>query len=256
MSKWINGKNELIEKGEWKMKERLKGILIGSALTTMLMGSVAYAANGTQIEVYFKNLKYMIDGTQKVPTEGQGFIYEGTTYVPLRFIGEALGKEVNWDGSTETIWVGKKDGEFKYLTSIEYARIDGDTSWVYFDKIGDQKFKIASNPYQKGLGAKTGTYKSEKKTSISYNLNGKYTKLSGFLGIDDSTKNSAATGNVRFIGDGKELKGFNNLKGGNNPIAAEIDVTNVLKLEIVFENEGTWPGNEYLNFILADAKLQ
>ncbi|OXM88274.1 peptidylprolyl isomerase [Paenibacillus rigui] len=93
------------------MNDKVKGLVLGLSLGVMLTGSVAFANGaGTQIEVYFKNLKYMFDGTEKSPTaeQGQGFVYNGTTYVPLRFVSEALGKEVQWDGDTDTIWVGKK----------------------------------------------------------------------------------------------------------------------------------------------------
>ncbi|MCZ8513010.1 peptidylprolyl isomerase [Paenibacillus filicis] len=91
------------------MNDKFKGLVLGLSLGVMLTGSVAYAS-GTQIEVYFKSLKYMFDGVEKKPTadQGQGFIYNGTTYVPLRFVSEALGKEVGYDGDTGTIWVGRK----------------------------------------------------------------------------------------------------------------------------------------------------
>jgi foldase protein PrsA len=91
------------------MKDKLKGLVVGLCLGTMLTGSIVYAS-GTQIEVYFNNLKYMFDGAEKKPADdqGKGFIYEGTTYVPLRFVSEALGKQVEWDGDTDTIWVGGK----------------------------------------------------------------------------------------------------------------------------------------------------
>ncbi|MFE5317244.1 peptidylprolyl isomerase [Paenibacillus sp. NPDC056579] len=91
------------------MNDKVKGLLLGLSLGTLLTGTVAYAS-GTQIEVYFQNIKYMFDGFEKKPAEdqGQGFIYNGTTYVPLRFVSEALGKEVQWDGDTQTAWIGRK----------------------------------------------------------------------------------------------------------------------------------------------------
>jgi foldase protein PrsA len=93
------------------MNDKLKGLLAGLTIGVMLTGSVAYAS-GTQIEVVFKNLKYMFDGKEVIAPEGQaGFIYEGSTYVPLRFVSEALGKEVSMDEDTGTIWVGKKPSE-------------------------------------------------------------------------------------------------------------------------------------------------
>jgi foldase protein PrsA len=87
------------------MKDKMKGLIIGLTIGTMLSGTAAWAA-GTQIEVAFRNLKYMFDGVEKVPSDGKSFIYEGTTYVPIRFVSEALGKPVEWDEANETIWIG------------------------------------------------------------------------------------------------------------------------------------------------------
>jgi foldase protein PrsA len=89
------------------MKDKFKGLVVGLCLGSLIASSVAYAS-GSQIEVYFKQLKYMFDGVEKKPTQGQGFIYDGTTYVPLRFVGEALGKEVHWDDANQTVWIGEQ----------------------------------------------------------------------------------------------------------------------------------------------------
>lgn len=42
------------------------------------------------------------------PIEGSRFIYDGVTYVPLRFLSEALGNKVEWDDATSTIWMGDR----------------------------------------------------------------------------------------------------------------------------------------------------
>ena len=87
------------------MKDKVKGLIVGLTIGSVLSGTAAFAA-GNQIEVAFRQLTYMFDGVEKAPTEGKGFIYEGTTYVPLRFMSESLGKKVAWDEATSTIWVG------------------------------------------------------------------------------------------------------------------------------------------------------
>ncbi|HHW07817.1 MAG TPA: hypothetical protein GXX34_09895 [Clostridia bacterium] len=48
------------------------------------------------------------NGMKNVPL---GFIYEGTTYVPLRFVAENLGLEVGYDGKKNTIWVGSQPSD-------------------------------------------------------------------------------------------------------------------------------------------------
>ncbi|MFC5450868.1 peptidylprolyl isomerase [Paenibacillus aestuarii] len=109
------------------MKEKLKmlsiGIIIGATLTTSIAASAASASS--QIEVYFKQLKFMFDGKEKAigTDQGKPFIYEGTTYVPLRFMSEALGKTVQYDANHDTIWVGDR------YTSAPVMSIDTNHSY-------------------------------------------------------------------------------------------------------------------------------
>jgi foldase protein PrsA len=96
--------------GSLIMKDKVKGLIVGLTIGSVLSGTVAFAA-GTQIEVAFRNLTYMFDGVEKTPTAGKGFIYEGDTYVPLRFMSDSLGKKVTWDDATSTIWVGNNPNQ-------------------------------------------------------------------------------------------------------------------------------------------------
>ncbi|MHA0856349.1 stalk domain-containing protein [Paenibacillus sp. CMAA1364] len=74
-------------------------------LFTMIFSGVAYASTkATSIQVYFYNLKYLFDGTEKkAPENNKGFIYKGTTYVPLRFVADNLNQDVKWNAETHTI---------------------------------------------------------------------------------------------------------------------------------------------------------
>ena len=110
--------------------KRFRDILIGFLIGVILLSGFAYAA-GTSIEVSFKPLKYYFDGVEKEPPADQkGFIYKGRTYVPLRFIGEALGEQVGWDGKTSSIYVGKQmKGSFDYIEDMETFTDGSSTSW-------------------------------------------------------------------------------------------------------------------------------
>ncbi|WP_409345260.1 peptidylprolyl isomerase [Paenibacillus sp. MBLB4367] len=91
------------------MKQKIKYLAIGVIVGALLSTSIAvYGAAGNQIEVYFKELRFMFDGTEKKITEGTSFIYEGTTYVPIRFMSESIGKFVQYDDKHQTIWVGNR----------------------------------------------------------------------------------------------------------------------------------------------------
>jgi cyclophilin family peptidyl-prolyl cis-trans isomerase len=98
--------DKLFERGDYTvMKLNVKSLVIGMLIGMLFSGTVVYAG-GSQIEVYFKNLRMMFDGVEKSPTDQPVFIYEGSTYVPLRFMSEAMGKLVQYDAEKETVWVG------------------------------------------------------------------------------------------------------------------------------------------------------
>src|SRR5579875_2055360 len=52
-------------------------------------------------------LRFVFDGRPVAPRVANGnpagFICAGTSYVPLRFVADALGKQVAWDGATYTV---------------------------------------------------------------------------------------------------------------------------------------------------------
>jgi hypothetical protein len=85
--------------------------------------------------VFFNNINIMVDGVEKQPAGVKPFIYEGSTYVPLRFVSDALGKEIGWNEKTQTVWIGKQ--EENLLTQAKEAK-----SWL--DKGIEQASKLQS----------------------------------------------------------------------------------------------------------------
>jgi hypothetical protein len=244
-----------------KALKGIRGFIIGFMCCAILSATVAYAQDSSQIEVYYNDLKYMFDGVQKKPIVNQGFIHSGTTYVPLRFISEALGKEVSWDGDNNTIWVGKKPGKMILLSGMDYARVDGaaQNDYLTFDKWNakdDNKHTygseliIAGKTFSHGLGIYLGEH-SNGWGSVDYNLKGDYKQIYGYLGIDDYYKNSNAEGIIRIYGDGKEIYTSPSLKGGDEPIRIDVNITSVLKLRIKFESNK----KEDLDIVFTEAHL-
>jgi cyclophilin family peptidyl-prolyl cis-trans isomerase len=98
------------KEGEFVMKLNIRSLVIGMLIGMLLSGSVVYAS-GSTMEVYVKNLRLMFDGVEKKLEDKPMFIHDGTTYVPLRFMSETLGKLVQYDAAKETVWVGGKQYE-------------------------------------------------------------------------------------------------------------------------------------------------
>lgn len=88
------------------MKNKLQGIVMGLIIGILLTVSFANATGtASQIEVYFKDLRFKIDGVEKAPDQ-KSFVYNGSTYVPIRFVSEALGAPVRYNEATSTITIG------------------------------------------------------------------------------------------------------------------------------------------------------
>lgn len=107
-------------------KRSTTSFVAGFATAALLFGGAAMAADWYQqtISVTYLPLRYSIDGTERTPPADQkGFIYQGRTYVPLRFLGEALGKKVDYDADTTTIYVGRRPAALPALW--EQARGQG-----------------------------------------------------------------------------------------------------------------------------------
>jgi hypothetical protein len=91
------------------MKKTSKLAAVLSSIMLVMGSSSAYAEQtSVSAEVYFVPMHFTFDKIEMAPPDGQrGFIYEGSTYVPLRFASYGVGKSVEWDQDTYTVTVGE-----------------------------------------------------------------------------------------------------------------------------------------------------
>lgn len=86
------------------MKE-IKGFIIGVIITSLLLiGGLVYA-NGQwkTIDVLENDINVVVDGKQ---LNESNFVYNDTTYLPLRAVAEVVGKSVEYDETTNTAYIG------------------------------------------------------------------------------------------------------------------------------------------------------
>lgn len=90
------------------MKDRIIGIFLGILIGTMFMTSAAAVSQTVQKTLLYNNLKITLDGVEVIPKDANGvyvepFAIDGTTYLPVRAISNALGLGVDWDQKTSTV---------------------------------------------------------------------------------------------------------------------------------------------------------
>lgn len=103
------------------MKKFLSAVLCVMLVMTLLPAAMADS-----------DVKIVIDGQQLIAKDANGtvvypIIKEGTTYLPVRAIGQAFGKAVDWDEETNTVFVGDKGDMLQLYTETVKIVIDGVT---------------------------------------------------------------------------------------------------------------------------------
>jgi len=194
---------------------QIRGFAVGFLVCALLSGTLVWANTGGTMRELFYGVNIVVNGR---PLQADGidspFILEGRTFLPVRLVSEALDVPVDWDGSTRTVYLGAgTTGRPLFETTPTVASqsittVSGSMSGRSFDTI------------MRASGASTGWGE--------FNLNGQFNSISGVLG---RLNNAAATSNIVFIGDGRELARFP-VDGTTVAHDISVDVSGVLVLRI------------------------
>lgn len=92
-------------------KERMKGFVAGLLVAVLALGLIGTAAatiGKRTVEVDYTDIKIELNGEKVTPVDANGnavepFAINGTTYLPVRAVSNALGLDVGWDGATSTV---------------------------------------------------------------------------------------------------------------------------------------------------------
>lgn len=153
--------------------KRLAALALCAAVTcgTALAANTVYRT----ITVQYSGIKLVIDGIEITPKDANGtvvepFIYNGTTYLPVRAVGNAIGKQVTWDGGSQTVYLGEAPGSRTWLMDVCPPY---ETFGLHTDVAS---FKMAGQTYTHGFTSSLiGSYGL-------FNLNGQYSTLSCDIG--------------------------------------------------------------------------
>ena len=179
------------------MKKRLQGLVAGVLIGATITGGVVFATTGTKtIEVLYNNIKVYKDNVLCELKDANGtvvepFIYNGTTYMPVRGTANLAGMDVEWEGETQSVYLwDEMSGEEVFLMDVCPPYETG--------SFRDESFYMAGEKYSNGF------YSWFYEQDAYFNLNGKYSELNCVIGHLDGHGSREKT--VSFYIDGKKVK--------------------------------------------------
>ena len=119
-----------------KMRHSRLLIFILAAVLFAAADIPAYAAMASKnIDVY-TGVRIFVDGKELMPIDVEGndveaFIYEGTTYVPLRAVSEALDTYVSWNKDTKTVYINSDNSDVEREDRI--AKFDAGSGYFTYN---------------------------------------------------------------------------------------------------------------------------
>lgn len=96
------------------MNKQMKIGLSVVCIMALTAGTASAAGNTVTktLQAQYPDIKMVVNGQAVTPQNGAGtlvepFIVDGTVYLPMRVVGEAVGKSIEWDAQTHTVYIGK-----------------------------------------------------------------------------------------------------------------------------------------------------
>lgn len=207
------------------------------ALCTGMVTGTALAANTVykNIRVQYCGIKLMVNGAPVTPKDANGstvepFIYNGTTYLPVRAVGNALGQDVSWNGNTKTVYIGMNETDTKTKKLTPYDTSGG----VYMLENEGKTVTMMGKKYTQGLY--TRGYSSY---SALYSLDGLYKSVEMDIGHWDGKGNDTASLNFYVDGD---LVDTYALEPGMTTQHIKVDLNRGLQLKIAITSAGDYYG--------------
>lgn len=133
----------------WNLRSFVSGVL-ATVLCAGLIGTASASIGQRTMVADYQNIRITLDGKEITPTDANGnsvepFSVDGTTYLPVRAIGSALGLGVDWDGDTGTVVLTtpsqapSPESSLPPLLPVQTAAPDEPGSDDWFDKLSDNE---------------------------------------------------------------------------------------------------------------------
>lgn len=226
------------------MKIRLQGLILGVLIGATVAGGAVFAANTTTLyDVIMNGIKIVVDGQQLNPTDANGnkvepIIYNGTTYLPVRAVANAIGKAVYWDGPNYTVYLGEvPNGLLPYPTvTLEDLDNIGDSNISFAE--GDMLVDNYGNNYSFAVypwTTSTSTYQTL--------LNMKYSRFKCTIYVPKGSS-TEKTQKINIKADGRIIYSSPEITKTSKPINVDLNVTGCNDFKIEYTIAGGFTGHE------------
>ncbi len=229
------------------MNKRLQVFVAGILCCVMFASISVFAKNATEtIQALYKDIKIYVDGVKIDPKDANGnkvepFISNGTTYLPVRAVGDAIGKQVTWDGATSSVYLGDVPGESTNWVNqcMPYKFVDSNGSMILSQ---EGKFSTMSGKkYTDGFTLGRNGYIYSISTAL-FNLDSNYKNVTFTVGHVDDTNNTDAK--IIIYLDEKLVESFDvSYDSLPQEISIQLNYANQMKIEVV--NDSNHGGGLY-----------
>jgi len=212
------------------MKKRLQGLIAGTLIGSTVTGGAVFATTGTKtIEVLYNNIKVYKDNVLCELKDANGtvvepFIYNGTTYMPVRGTANLADMQVTWDGNTKSVYLWDKQVPTgTYLMEVCPPYEKSSHCDTYLQSEGES-FQMSGGKYSNGF-----SFKNDEQF-VMFNLNSRYSTINCTVGHIDGSDMQDQT--ISFIVDGKLVKEIT-VEAEALPKTISIPVSYGLQLKII-----------------------
>ncbi len=223
------------------------GMLVATLIFALALPAMADGRFTELKDVMVGGVRIVVDGQELHPTDVNGtpvepLVYNGTTYLPVRAVSNALGKAVYWDGPSFTVYLGDMDGQLESPTVMLTDLVSIASKPKTTDDLTDN--------YGNRYGSAITNYGMNQGTTMEYLLNMKYSRFKAVLYVPEGQTSDKET-YVTVSADGHVLYTSPAMTKASAPVPIDVNVTGYNDVSIQWSSGGY--GSSVLACCLADA---
>ena len=235
-------------------RKSIKIVIISLLIFTMAAGSVAAITTVGQrtLLANFNNIQIVINGETLVPRDALGnvvepFTVDGTTYLPVRALAEAFGKDVDWDPTTNSVIITSPEGTPTQEPATPAPPTDAVPLSSLTHLLAHRDNVIAPNPWRRDGRMRMNNenfaydvmsifeHRTTQRTA-DFTIDGQFSRMTGRLFLAHESRTASGAQDFVVWGDGVELERIS-IGAGIWPIDFDIDISGVEILRVGIEFE-------------------